>query len=56
MGRDYYGDVVGGSDGPLSEALTAALPGRFDHHKTIDPIDYPWGYTGRLLEAAVAAA
>lgn len=55
VGRDYFGHAVE-SDGPLSKALDAALPDRFDRSKLDATVDYPWWYGRALLEAAVASA
>ena len=55
IGRDYFGHAVE-SDGPLSKALEAALPERFDRSTLEGTIDYPWSYGSALLEAAVASA
>ena len=55
LGRDYWGHAIE-SEGPLSKALEAALPDRFER-RTIDAtVDYPWWYGHALLEAAVASA
>jgi len=55
MARDYFGHAVERSEGPLAQALEAALPERFERQGA-HPIDYPWNYASALLEAAVAAA
>jgi hypothetical protein len=55
IGRDYFGDMVRGNNGPLVEALRASLPQRFDDER-LPSMDYPWTYGSALLEAAVAAA
>ncbi len=55
MGRDYPSHAVE-SEGPLSEALEAALPARFVRTPMDATMDYPWFYGSALLEAAVASA
>lgn len=55
VGRDYFGHAVE-RDGPLSKALEAALPDRFDRSTLDATVDYPWWYSRALLEAAVASA
>ena len=55
MAHDYYGQAVEHSGGGLAEALSAALPERFDRRRA-KSVDLPWGFARALLEAAVAAA
>ena len=55
VGRDHFGDAVD-LEGPLSEALEAAIPDRFERGLIDTTMDYPWGYGHALLEAAVASA
>ena len=55
VGRDYFGHAVEG-EGPLSKTLEAAIPDRFVHQPIDVTMDYPWGYSHALLEAAVASA
>jgi hypothetical protein len=57
LAHDYYGDDLRGWRDTVEDAIEAALPARFARTDgSIGSIDYPWGYTSRLLETAVAAA
>ena len=55
VGRDYFGHAVE-REGPLSQALEAAIPDRFVRVPIDVTMDYPWGYGHALLEAVVASA